>query len=190
MVLESEATKTDVADTGGAVSFASAKHRPVQTQPSIPRSASSPATGWTVLGPNMTLPVRNTSAHSDSEHETEGWEPPPQPTSLGDALAAALAVAPTAGGGKKKGKRGSFTVWWSSSPYTLMGGYHTWLGSLLVNYWQKKYSLVLTVCEHLSVLGLDHCHRGNTHFICELGRISEMIFVISRAIIFLRICRF
>jgi len=107
MVLESEATRTDVADTGGAVSFASAaKHRPVQTQPSIPRSASSPATGWTVLGPNMTLPVRNTSAHSDSEHETEGWEPPPQPTSLGDALAAALAVAPTAGGGKKKGKRG------------------------------------------------------------------------------------
>lgn len=46
-------------------------------------------------------------------------------------------------------------------------------------YWKiigkKKYSLVLTVCGHLSVLSWDHCHRGNTHFICELGRISEMI---------------
>lgn len=109
MASESDSTSVDIADMGGTVSFASAaKHRP--SLPSLPRSISSPVSGWTVLGPNMTLPARKAAAHSDSEPETEGWEPPPQPTSLGAALAAALAAAPAAGGGKRKGRRGKGVV--------------------------------------------------------------------------------
>jgi len=80
-------------------------------QPSVPRSASSP-TGWVVLGPNMKPAVQSNNTQSDSEPEIEGYQPPPQATSLGDALALALANAPQSmpGGqphtGKRKGKRG------------------------------------------------------------------------------------
>jgi len=71
----------------------------------LPKSASSP-TGWAVLG--QQLPVARRREDPDSEPEPEGYQPPPQPTSLGDALAAALAATTMNGpsGGKKKGKRG------------------------------------------------------------------------------------
>merc|ERR550534_2604468 len=71
----------------------------------LPKSASSP-TGWAVLG--QQLPVARRREDPDSEPEPEGYQPPPQPTSLGDALAAALAATTINGssGGKKKGKRG------------------------------------------------------------------------------------
>merc|ERR1712038_660018 len=76
------------------------------TAPAIPKSSSSP-TGWAVLG--QQLPVARRREDPDSEPEPEGYQPPPQPTSLGDALAAALAATTINGsssGGKKKGKRG------------------------------------------------------------------------------------
>jgi len=71
----------------------------------LPKSSSSP-TGWAVLG--QQLPVARRREDPDSEPEPEGYQPPPQPTSLGDALAAALAATTMNGssGGKKKGKRG------------------------------------------------------------------------------------
>merc|ERR1712192_14947 len=72
----------------------------------LPKSSSSP-TGWAVLG--QQLPAARRGEDPDSEPEPEGYQPPPQPTSLGDALAAALAATTINGsssGGKKKGKRG------------------------------------------------------------------------------------
>merc|ERR1719151_379050 len=68
--------------------------------------ARAPPTGWAVLG--QQLPVARRREDPDSEPEPEGYQPPPQPTSLGDALAAALAATTMNGssGGKKKGKRG------------------------------------------------------------------------------------
>jgi len=71
----------------------------------LPKSSSSP-TGWAVLG--QQLPVARRREDPDSEPEPEGYQPPPQPTSLGDALAAALAATTMNGpsSGKKKGKRG------------------------------------------------------------------------------------
>lgn len=100
---------------GTAFSFANAaKYRPAQSlEPAIPQSISNPGSGWTVLGPKMALPMRRVRAHSDSEPEPEGYTAqPPLPTSLGDALAAALAAAPVTGasGGRKKGKRGKAVV--------------------------------------------------------------------------------
>merc|ERR1719225_65237 len=71
----------------------------------LPKSSSSPS-GWAVLGQQPPVPQRREDP--DSEPEPEGYVPPPQPTSLGDALAAALAATTVSGssGGKKKGKRG------------------------------------------------------------------------------------
>jgi len=88
--------------------FAKALAQRPAAAPVIPKSSSSP-TGWAVLG--QQLPVaRSRREDPDSEPEPEGYQPPPQPTSLGDALAAALAATTMNGGagsnGKKKGKRG------------------------------------------------------------------------------------
>jgi len=86
-------------------SFArAAAQRPSQAAaPPLPRSASAPQ-GWAVLAKGG--PGRE-GRLSESEGELEGYVPPPQATSLGDALAAALAAAPrTAGEGRKKGRRG------------------------------------------------------------------------------------
>jgi len=81
-------------------------HRPSAPVAPLPKSSSSP-TGWAVLG--QQLPAARRREDPDSEPEPEGYQPPPQPTSLGDALAAALAATTINGsssGGKKKGKRG------------------------------------------------------------------------------------
>merc|ERR1719367_1827676 len=88
--------------------FAKALAQRPAAAPVIPKSSSSP-TGWAVLG--QQLPVaRSRREDPDSEPEPEGYQPPPQPTSLGDALAAALAATTMNGGAgstcKKKGKRG------------------------------------------------------------------------------------
>jgi len=80
-------------------------HRPAAPVAVLPKSSSSPS-GWAVLGQQLPVPQRREDP--DSEPEPEGYVPPPQPTSLGDALAAALAATTVSGssGGKKKGKRG------------------------------------------------------------------------------------
>merc|ERR1719208_491198 len=80
-------------------------HRPAAPVVVLPKSSSSPS-GWAVLGQQLPVPQRREDP--DSEPEPEGYVPPPQPTSLGDALAAALAATTVSGssGGKKRGKRG------------------------------------------------------------------------------------
>jgi len=80
-------------------------NRPAAPVAVLPKSSSSPS-GWAVLGQQPRVPQRREDP--DSEPEPEGYVPPPQPTSLGDALAAALAATTVSGssGGKKKGKRG------------------------------------------------------------------------------------
>lgn len=120
MMFEEDTASLDSLEMGDTASFANAaKHRPLVSS-TLPRSTSSPVSGWTVLGPSMVLPTRRPRAHSDSEPEPEGYQPPPQPTSLGDALAAALAAAPVGagagGGGKKKGKRGKAMVLCAGPP--------------------------------------------------------------------------
>jgi len=99
---DEEEVKEESADFTFAKALAQRPYAPVAP---LPKSSSSP-TGWAVLG--QQLPVARRREDPDSEPEPEGYQPPPQPTSLGDALAAALAATTINGssGGKKKGKRG------------------------------------------------------------------------------------
>jgi len=99
---EDEEVKEESTDFTFAKALAQRPYAPVAP---LPKSSSSP-TGWAVLG--QQLPVARRREDPDSEPEPEGYQPPPQPTSLGDALAAALAATTINGssGGKKKGKRG------------------------------------------------------------------------------------
>merc|ERR1719225_1552506 len=76
-------------------------HRPAAPVAVLPKSSSSPS-GWAVLGQQPPVPQRREDP--DSEPEPEGYVPPPQPTSLGAALAATTVSGSS--GGKKKGKRG------------------------------------------------------------------------------------
>jgi len=97
----------EVKEESSDFTFAKAlAQRPTAPVALLPKSSSSP-TGWAVLG--QQLPVARRREDPDSEPEPEGYQPPPQPTSLGDALAAALAATTLNGAvssGKKKGKRG------------------------------------------------------------------------------------
>merc|ERR1719222_1177129 len=96
----------EVKEESNEFTFAKAlAHRPAAPVAVLPKSSSSPS-GWAVLGQQPPVPQRREDP--DSDPEPEGYVPPPQPTSLGEALAAALAATTVSGssGGKKKGKRG------------------------------------------------------------------------------------